>query len=177
MNKIIQTKLLQSNTIEDVIEYNGHFYVVNKHQKICVMPYTLEKGMLNKIGVLKYVSSLSSNLEYSLINGIVTIDDETDLVAANRIMFELTNTNAANANIWMYLGKIKTSVIDDLGISLYCVNITDLNLSTPSKLDRQIKETQFKLINSNDIIATDDSILLSSYLRLFQFFYINSLNK
>jgi hypothetical protein len=132
--------------------------------------------MLNKIGVLKYISTLSSNLEYSLINGIINIDDETDLVAANRLMFELTNTNITNANAWMYLGKIRNNLIDDLGISLYCVNITNLNISSPTKLDKATKETQFKLINSNDIIATDDSLLLASYLRLFQFFYINSLN-
>jgi len=173
----IKTKLLQSNKLEDVVEYNERLYVVSKKQRICVLPYTLDKGMLDKIGVLKYSNALSSNLEYSTINGFVNSDDETDLVSANRILFEHINTNASNANIWMYLGKIKTNIIEDLGISLYCVNITDIKALDFLKFNKNNKEFQFKMVNSNDIIATDDCILLSSYLRLFQFFYINSLNK
>ena len=177
MNKFLQTKILHSNEFEDVVEFNEKFYVVNKKQKLCVIPYTLNKGLLDKIGVVKYNTAFSSNLQYSLMSGIVNIDDDTDLVAANRILFEHTSTNAVNANIWMYLGKLKTNIIDDLGISLYCVNITGIDISLPNKLDKVSSESNFKLINSNDIISTDDSILLSSYLRLFQFFYINSLNK
>jgi len=177
MNKIIQSKLLYSNDIEDVIDYNGRFYIVNKKQNIYVIPYTLDKGMLDKIGIINSTNLIYSNLEYSLINGIINIDDETDLVTANRLLFDLTNVNVSNANNWMYLGKIKTSLIDNIGSSLYCVNITNLNLSIPTKLDKANKEIQFKLVNSNDIIATDNCLLLASYLRLFQFFYINSLNK
>jgi len=177
MSNIIQSKILYSNNLEDVVDYNGKLFVLNKKQKLCVMPYTLKNGMLDKIGVLKYTTPYLSNLEYSLINGIVSSDDDTNLVSANRILFEFINTNASSANIWMYLGKIKSNILDNLGILLYCVNVTDLNIDVPSKLDKSIKEFDFKLINSNDIIATDDSVLLSSYLRLFQFFYINSLNK
>lgn len=177
MNKLIQSKILMSNDLEDLVEYDGRFFVVPKKQKICVIPYTLSGGMLDKIGVVKYSKSFSSNLDYSLVAGMATIDDDLDLVTANRLLFEHINSNVPNANNWMYLGKIKNNVIDNLGVSLYSVNITDVKITTPTKIDREKKEYEFKLVYSNDIISTDDSLLLASYLRLFQFFYINSLNK
>lgn len=164
-----------SNDLECVINKNDRYYVISKKQRICVIPYVLSNGMLDKIGVLKHSVTTSTNLEYTLMDGYVSSDDDVNLVAANRILFEFTGSNSPNANAWMYLGKLKNNVAEDLGTLLYSVNISDLAKSDSLKLNKLSKEVEFNLVDSNAIISTDESILLAAYLRLFQFFYINSL--
>jgi hypothetical protein len=36
---------------------------------------------------------------------------------------------------------------------------------------------KFKMIDSSKVVTSDDTLLLSSYLRLFNYFYINSLDQ
>lgn len=171
-----ESKLIASNEFEEIVERDGRYFVKRKMDVVCVIPYTIEKGMLEKVGVIKFSEKAFSHLPITLMSGEVNEDDGTNLVTANRILFENVATNVANANLWMYLGKIRDGLMDENGMSVYCVNVSDVKLNKPNELKRADKG-EFALVGSNEIIATDDSVLLAAYLRLFQFFYINSLNK
>jgi hypothetical protein len=171
-----ESKLIASNEFEEIVERDGRYFVKRKMDVVCVIPYTIEKGMLEKVGVIKFLEKAFSHLPITLMSGEVNEDDGTNLVTANRILFENVATNVANANLWMYLGKIRDGLMDENGMSVYCVNVSDVNLGKPNELNRSGKG-EFTLVGSNEIVSTDDSVLLAAYLRLFQFFYINSLNK
>lgn len=173
---MIDNKLILSNEYEDIIERDGRFLVRRKMDVVGVIPYTIKNSLLEKIGVIKFLDKNLSHLEYRLMSGEVNNDDGTNLVTANRILFENVSTNVADAKLWMYLGRIRDGMLDVNGISLYCVNVSAIKLNDSVELNKD-KRIKFELVDSNDIISSDDSVLLASHLRLFQFLYINSLNK
>lgn len=172
---MIENKVIAESNTDRVIESNGKFYITHKIRSICVLPYDISNGIIDRIGVISIDKRVSTTLMYNMLTGPVTTDDDTDLVSANRILFNSTGINEPNANRWMYLGMIKLGMLDTEGTSLYAVNISGKPEGTGLISNDGIG--RYALVKANDIISTDDAVLLASYLRLFQFFYINSINK
>lgn len=106
INKMSESKLIVTNDFEEIVERDGRYFVKRKMDVVCVIPYTIESGILEKVGVIKFSEKSFSNLSLTLMSGEVNEDDGTNLVTANRILFENVSTNVPNANLWMYLGKI-----------------------------------------------------------------------
>ena len=107
MNKKLEKKIVMKGMFEDVLKENNHLYLVHKLDKICVLPYTISTdGILDKIGVIKDLDILSEKEVYTLINGYISQDDATNLVAANRLLFEVIGSNVKGADDWMYLGTL-----------------------------------------------------------------------
>jgi len=170
-------KAIASGKFEDVIEINDHFYLVSKKHQVTVLPYTIDsKGLLDKIGVIKDYNYVFEEYDYTLLNGYISQDDGTNLVAANRILYETLGINITNADDWMYLGGLYNNLTSDSAIDLYCVDITDKEIPNTEKTEENIQKNKFKMIDSSNVITSDDTLLLASYLRLFNFFYVNSLN-
>jgi hypothetical protein len=130
---------------------------------------------LDQLGVTQSKNLLTDRTDYTLVNGYLTEDDGTDLVGANRLMYELLGSNITKAENWMYLGSLYNKMTSDTEIKLYAVNVTDVTIVDDKEVEENKKEKRFKMIDVNKIVATDDSLLLASYLRLLNFFYVNSL--
>jgi len=174
----INKKIIAKGKYEEVIEINDHFYIVPKKQQIAVLPYTIDtKGLLDKVGVIKDYNYILNAYNYTLICGYINKDDETNLVAANRILFEIIKTNVTNANKWMYLGNIFNGLMSDSPIDLYCVDITDIKIPETKEVVEIINNKKFELLDSSYVVTSDDMLLLSSFLRLFNYFYVSSLEK
>lgn len=178
MDENIEKKVIVDGKFEDVIEIDEHFYIISKKQKVTVLPYTIDaRGLLDKIGVVKDFNYVIEDYDYTLVNGYISADDETDLVAANRVLFEVIGINIPNADDWMYLGSLYNTLTSDSAISLYCVDLTDKQIKETEEVQETQDKLKFKMIDSSKVITSDDTLLLASYMRLFNYFYINSMQK
>ena len=163
---------------EDVIEIKDHYYLISKKHRVTVLPYTIDsKGLLDKVGVVKDYNYIDEQYDYTLVNGYITADDGTNLVAANRVLYEAIGLNMTQADDWMYLGSLYNNLTSDSAIDLYCVDLTTKEIRETEEVEENKDKIKFKMIDSATVVTSDDSLLLASYLRLFNYFYINSLNK
>jgi len=178
MDKKIEKKLILEGPFEDVIELNDHYYLVDKKDKLCVLPYTISSnGLLDKIGVVLDWNYLEEEKVLTLLNDYVSADDATDLVAANRVLFEIIGTNVEGADNWMYLGNLYSNMSSDSPIKIYAVDISDTEIKADEDVEEEQERKKFKLLDSSKVIQTDDVLFLAAYLRLFNFFYVNSLDQ
>lgn len=170
----VEKKTIVEGVYEDVVEINKHYYLVSKKHRVTVLPYQIDtRGLLDKVGVVKDYNYVFEEYDYTLINDYISQDDGTNLVAANRILYQVIGINVTNADDWMYLGGLYNNLTSDSAIDLYCVDLTGKEI----KLAEEVKnKSSFKMISSEIVTSSDDTLLLSAYLRLFQYFYINSLS-
>ena len=173
-----EKRLLYEGDFEDVIEYDNHFFIVNKKDKLCVLPYTIStQGLLDKIGTIEDWNYIEDEKVMTLLNDYISSDDANDLVAANRILYEIIGSNVENADHWMYLGSVFNSMTSDSPIKLYAVDISKVEVKADESVEEEEERKKFKLMDSSKVLQTDDVLFLASYLRLFSYFYTNSLNK
>jgi len=176
MNENVKRKVIVNGKFEDVIEIQDHYYLVSKKHQVTVLPYTIDsRGLLDKIGVIKDYNYVFEEYDYTLINGYINQDDGTNLVAANRILYEAIGINIISADDWMYLGGLYNNLTSDSAIDLYCVDLTDKEIPKTEEIEQNKEKIKFKMIDSSNVITSDDTLLLASYLRLFNYFYVNSL--
>jgi hypothetical protein len=170
-----KNKIILKGKYEDVIQENEHYYVIHKLDKICVLPYTIsDKGLLDSIGVIKEIDPLQERENYVLINGFKNQDDPTNLVGANRLLFEIIGSNVTGADSWMYLGQINNT-LNSNGLRVYCVNLTDVEINEAEEVEETKKASKFEMVKANKVVVSDDALFLAGYMRLFNFFYVNSL--
>lgn len=174
MDKKLQKKLVLSGLYEDVVKENEHLYIIHKVNSICVIPYTISSnGILDTIGVIKKQDINEDKENYKLISGYLSKDDPTNLVAANRILFEVIGSNVKNADNWMYLGKL-TNISGGL-YTLYAANISNIDINNSEDAGEVKRTLKFEMVKSNNITSSDDALFLAGYLRLFNYFYVSSL--
>ena len=177
MNKKLEKKIVMKGMFEDVLKENNHLYLVHKLDKICVLPYTISAdGVLDKIGVIKELDILSEKEVYTLINGFISQDDATNLVAANRLLFEVIGSNVKGADDWMYLGTLSNITIGG-NVIIWAANISDIDINEAADVEETKKALKFEMIPANQVVASDDALFLASYMRLFNYFYVNSLKE
>jgi hypothetical protein len=177
-NLNIEKKVVIEGTFEDVIEIKEHYYLVSKKHQVTVLPYTIDaRGLLDKVGVIKDYNYVFEEYDYTLINDYINADDGTNLVAANRILYNAIGLNATNADDWMYLGGLYNTLTSDSAIDLYCVDLTGKGVAETEEVEENKDKIKFKMIDSSYVITSDDTLLLAAYLRLFNYFYINALDK
>jgi len=173
----IERKTIVEGDFEDVVEINKHYYLVSKKHRVTVLPYTISSdGLLDRVGVVKDYNYVFEDYDFTLINGYISQDDGTDLVAANRVLFEVIGTNVTNADDWMYLGSLYNNLTSDSAISLYCVDVTQVEIRETEELEQNKKKAKFQMIDVSRATTSDDTLLLSSFFRLFNYFYVNALS-
>jgi len=172
-----ERKIVLTGKFEDVISIDDHYYIISKKHRVAVLPYTIDtRGLLDKVGVIKDFNYVFENYDYTLISGYINQDDGTNMVAANRVLYEVIGLNITNADDWMYLGGLYNTLTSDSPIDLYCVDLTDKEIKETEEIEENMNKKKFKMIDSSYVITSDDSLLLASYLRLFNYFYVNSLS-
>jgi len=178
MNENIEKKTILEGKFEDVIQIDEHYYLVSKKHRVTVLPYTIDtRGLLDKVGVIKDYNYVFEEYDYTLINGYINADDGTNLVAANRVLYEAITLNVPNADDWMYLGSLYNNLTSDSGIDLYCVDLGGKEIKETEEIEENKDKIKFKMVSSEFVTSSDDTLLLAAYLRLFQYFYVNSLQK
>jgi hypothetical protein len=162
---------------EDVVSIDEHYYLISKKRQVAVLAYTIDtKSLLDKIGVIKDYNYITEDYDYTLPYGYISQDDGTNLVAANRVLYEIINLNITNADDWMYLGSLYNTLTSDSPIDLYCVDLSDKKIPETEEVETDMDKARFKMIDCSFVVTSDDTLLLAAYTRLFNFFYINSLS-
>jgi hypothetical protein len=176
-NPKIEKRIIMEGTYEDVVEIQEHYYLVSKKHRVTVLPYTISsEGLLNKVGVIKDYNFVFEDYDYTLINGYISQDDGTNLVAANRVLYEMIGANLTDADDWMYLGGLYNNLTSDSAIDLYCVDLTSKQAQETEQVENNMSKAKFKMIDVATAVTSDDTLLLASFFRLFNYFYTNSLS-
>jgi hypothetical protein len=171
-------KTVLEGKFEDVVSIADHYYLISKKNRIAVLTYTISsKGLLDKIGVVYDHNYVEDKDYFTLINGYISSDDNTDLVCANRLMFEVIGSNLTQGTKWSYLGSIYCSLSSDSPIKLYAADITDIEIKEEESVEDKKERNMFKMLDASKVLQTDDMILLAGYNRLFQNFFVSSLSK
>jgi len=177
MNKKIEKKIVLEGDFENVIEIDKHYFLLNKKDRICVLPYTMTNNLLDKIGVIEDYNYVEEEKVLTLLNDYIYDSDKTDLTAANRILFEIIGTNVKTADDWMYLGTLYNNMSSDSLLKIYCVDLTNVEIKTDEEVEEKSERKNFKLLDSSKVLQSNDILFLAGFLRLFNYFYINSLNQ
>ena len=75
----------------------------------------------------------------------------------------------------MYLGSVYNNMTSDSPIKIYAVDITDVEVKTDEEVREKEDRKKFKMMDSSAVLQTDDILFLAAFARLFNFFYVNSL--
>ena len=141
---------------------------------VCVLAYTLDaQGVIESIGIVKEKNPhFESGFSENLIMGTVETDDTSLLQRAMIELKEEGGIEVTTSTKWLYLGEIYTSKVSPDPVYLFAVNVTGENLETP-KGDKSGEEEiiSFSLLPVQEALANNDSILLSSFFKLFMQIY------
>lgn len=172
-----EKQIIMEGDFEDVIQIDNHYYLSYKKDRIAVLPYTIDsRGLLDNIGIMEDWNYVENERVLTLINDYISTDDVTDLVGANRILFEIIGTNIEDALNWMYLGSIYNNMTSDSTIKLYAVDITNVQIKANESVEDGEERKKFKMMATEAVLQTDDMLFLASFLRLLNYFYISSLS-
>lgn len=172
----MKKELILEGKFEDVYKMENHFYLKDKKDKLCVLPYTISSsGLIDNIGVIEEYNYIEAERVLTLLYDYINEDDETDLVAANRILYEVIATNVTEASLWMYLGNVYNIMSSESPIKIYCVNVTNVEVKADEEVEEQKERKRFKLIDSTKVTQSDDVLFLAGFLRLFNYMYKSSL--
>lgn len=169
-----EKRIVLEGEFEEVLHVNDHYYIRSKFDRVCIVPYTAsDDGLLDQMGIVEVWNEEERETSMTLPTGYLSQDDATNLVGANRVLYEITGVNLTNAAKWMYLGAVFNSLTSDSPIRIYAVDITEIEIQD-DVIDQETKN-HFKLVDSSRVIQTDDLLFLGAFTRLFNFFYTNSL--
>jgi hypothetical protein len=175
MNKE-ETKILLENEFEEVIEDNGHYYLRSKIDQICVLPYTISQdGLLDKIGIIENWNESEKKNIQTLLKGYLSEDDGTNLVGANRILYQISGTNISEASRWMFLGTVFNSLTSESTLRIYAVDVSGVEIKGEEYVMNESDRKRFRMMGSNQVAQSDDLLFLGAFMRLFNFFYTQSL--
>jgi len=171
-----EEKIIIEGKFEDVIEFEDHYYLRSKKDWVCVLPYTISgEGLLDKIGIVEIWNQEERKISQTLLKDYLNEDDSTNLVGANRVLYEIAGVNLVDASKWMFLGSVFNSLTSDSPIRIYAVDITDVELKIDVMNEEERKK--FHMVKSSEILQSDDLLFLGAFTRLFNFFYVQSLAK
>jgi 8-oxo-dGTP pyrophosphatase MutT (NUDIX family) len=162
----------------EIVTKDGFHAIKNKNSSVAVLLYTLDENeLLDKIGVIIEKNPHFPEGSYTgMVMGTVESDDPSLLSRAKQEVLEEAGFEVSDKTRWDFLGEIYTSKIFPESIYCYCVDITGLSGSTP-KGDGSSAEQgiQFVLLPLNKATKIPDSILQSSFFKLFSKLYKNQL--
>lgn len=164
----MQERLIDENDFEKVILQDDHYYVINNKELVAIIPYTIKDGILEQIGIINVVNEETEEEEQTLIMGYLKKDDVTNLDGANRILKDTIYLDITDAEKWIYLGELSMNQFSKSSFKIYGVDITN----------KEVKYTdlsKFELVELPKVTQSNDLLFLSSYLRLFNYFYVKSI--
>ena len=181
MPKKNETKTLFTEKWFDVIEIDGKVGIHNKHMSVAVLPFTNdENGMVKEIGILHEPNPFrEGGFCDTLITGTVEYEDDSLLLTAIRELEEeggIAVPPTENAR-WIFLGTIYPYKDGDRMVPVFAVDVTGLEVKEPQG-DGTEKEAmaKFSFEEVGRGIASDEALVLSSFLRLFNYMYAKSMN-
>ena len=176
-----KTEILFDHPAFSVVNIDGTVGVTMKKISVAVLPYKTDgNGMVKEIGILKEWNPLRpGNYCETLITGTIEYEDDSLLYTARRELKEEGGytLKEEDNDRWLFLGGIFPYKDSDRLVPVFACDITQLE-QTKAEGDGSTQEEKSKLIMT-DIskgIASDDGLLLSAFLRLFNYMYAKTID-
>lgn len=171
-----ESNIVFESEFEEVLEIDNHLYIRSKLDQVCIIPYTISKdGLLDKIGIVEVWNEEEKKNIQSLLKGYLNEDDGTNLVGANRILYQISGTNLTEAGRWMYLGTVFNTLESPSPLRVYGVDVSEVEIREEDSVMNETDRKRFRMMESNHVIQSDDLLFLGAFTRLFNFFYTQSL--
>ena len=164
-----------------VVDVEGQIGLKNKEMSVAIMPYRVnELGVITEIGLLKELNYFrEGNYAQTLITGTIEKEDDSLLLAAKRELleeggFELTEDDNER---WLFLGPIYLYKTSDQMIPVFAVDVTGVE-QRKAVGDGSVKEekSELEMVEIGNGISSSESLVLSSFLKLFNYMYAKTLN-
>jgi hypothetical protein len=170
-------------------EFIGKYFVVTeigdtqgiimKTVTVGVLPYVIDNKILTKVGVLHELNKLrESGYAETIITGSADPDDKTLLETAIRELNEEGGFSVQDNDKWIFLGNFKTTKCSDEIISVFAVDITGQERGeVKGDGSEQEEKSDLNIVDVSDAILSNETLLLASFLRLFDYFYQKNTGK
>ena len=157
---------METNKVEysrfNVIETQHGDFIEFEKTTIGILPYKIVGGVLTELALSDELIDTRKNGSITLITTELTADDSDLLTCAAKCLKNNYNTEVANSDSWQFLGSLKVSKQTSEQVHVYAVNVSDIDLSN----------TKLKFMAANDAITINESLILASFIRLFNTYYI-----
>lgn len=181
MSKKNEVKTIFSEKWFDVVKVDGRVGIHNRRMSVAVLPFSNDdNGMIKEIGILNEPNPFrEGGFCDTLITGTVEYEDDSLLLAAVRELKEeggITVPETESAR-WIFLGVIYTYKDSDRMVPVFAVDVTGLERGTPEgDGSKKEEEASFKFVEVGQGIASDEALVLSAFLRLFNYMYAKTMN-
>jgi hypothetical protein len=164
-----------------VVDVEGQIGLKNKEMSVAIMPYRVnELGVITEIGLLKELNYFrEGNYAQTLITGTIEKEDDSLLLAAKRELleeggFELTEDDNER---WLFLGPVYLYKTSDQMIPVFAVDVTGVE-QRKADGDGSVKEekSELEMVEIGNGISSSEALVLSSFLKLFNYMYAKTLN-
>jgi 8-oxo-dGTP pyrophosphatase MutT (NUDIX family) len=177
----LKTEILFDHSGFSVVNIDGVVGIRMKKLSVAVLPYkTDNNGMVKEIGVLQEYNPLRpNNSADTLITGTIEYEDDSLLYTARRELKEEGGFDVKEDenDRWLFLGGIFPYKDSDRLVPVFACDVSRLEQGKASG-DGSPQEEKSKLVmlDVSKGIASDDGLLLSAFLRLFNFMYAKTLD-
>ena len=159
-----EPKIVLDGEFEEVLNIKGHYYLRSKKDQVCVLPYTISSdGLLDKMGVVEVWNEVERKNTQTLLKDYLTEDDGTNLVGANRVLYEISGTNLTDASRWMYLGTLVNTLVSDSPIRVYAVDVSGVEIKAEENVINEESRNKFRMIDSSSVVQSDDLLFLGAF--------------
>lgn len=176
-----QYKVLFEDNWFQVVDVKGTIGLKNKEMSVAVLPYRVnEMGMITEIGLLKELNYFrEGDYAQTLITGTIEYEDDSLLLTAKRELLEEGGfeLDPSDNDRWIFLGPVYLYKSSDQMIPIFAVDVTGIEQKT-AKGDGSEKEAKstLEMVEVGNGIASQESLVLAAFLRLFNYMYAKTLN-
>jgi 8-oxo-dGTP pyrophosphatase MutT (NUDIX family) len=177
-----QHKILYTDKWFDVVDLEGHVGLKNKHMSVAVLPYTTDSnGLIAEIGLLHEFNRFREN-DYcdTLITGTIDYEDDSLFFTAVRELREEGGFTLPEdaTDRWIFLGPIYVSKNSDQIIPVFAVDVTGLpqQETTGDGSEKELK-SRLEMVGVGNGIASDESLVLAAFVRLFNYMYAKAIGQ
>jgi hypothetical protein len=176
-----QYKTLFTDQWFDVVEVKGQTGIKTNKMSVAVLPYRVDSNsMISEIGLLNELNYFrEGNFCQTLITGTIDYEDDSLLLTAIRELkeeggFELSESDNDR---WIFLGPIYPYKNSDQMIPVFAVDVTGLEQKDHVGDGTDKEElSKLEMVSVGNGIASDESLVLSSFVRLFNFMYAKTMD-
>jgi hypothetical protein len=163
------------------VEVKGQTGIKTNKMSVAVLPYRVDSNsMISEIGLLNELNYFrEGNFCQTLITGTIDYEDDSLLLTAIRELkeeggFELTESDNDR---WIFLGPIYPYKNSDQMIPVFAVDVTGLEQKDHVGDGTDKEElSKLEMVSVGNGIASDESLVLSSFVRLFNFMYAKTMD-
>jgi 8-oxo-dGTP pyrophosphatase MutT (NUDIX family) len=174
-------EILYSDNWFDVVKIETQKGFKMKKMTVAVMPFiTNENGLITEIGLLHELNYFREG-DYcdTLITGTVEYEDDSLLLTAIRELKEEGGYSLPedNTDRWVFLGPLYPYKDSDYMIAVFAVDVTGIEKGKATGDGSKKEElSELKMVDVSNGLSTNESIVLGSFLRLFNYMYAKTMN-